>query len=98
MLEGFVRLRSPGIFPEYPGNLPLGFRDILRDNLPDNFVINGKIVMNDLISQAHDCFLGDFRVPVPDFIGDCCSSFTNLLYIAFNGIDRLLTEDELILR
>lgn len=71
----------PGIFPEYPGNLPFGFRDIFRNNLPDNFVIYSKIVMNDSVYQSHDCFPGHFGMPVPDFIGNCCRSFTNLLYV-----------------
>jgi len=54
-------------------------------------------MMNDFVSQAHNCFPGHFGVPVPDFLGDCSSSFTNLLYIAFNCINRLLAENKLLI-
>jgi len=59
-------------------------------------VIYGKIMMNNLVSQAGDRFPGHLGMPVPDFIGDCSCSFADLLYVAFNGIDRLLAKNEFI--
>jgi len=60
-------------------------------------VINGKIMMNNFVSQAYDSFPGHFGVPVPDFVGDSSSRFTDLLYVAFNCIDRLLAENKLFI-
>jgi hypothetical protein len=36
-------------------------------------------------------------MPVPDLIRDCSRSFTDLLLIAFNCIDKLLADDELFI-
>lgn len=87
----------PGIFQKNLGYLPLGRRDILGDNLPDNFVINGKIMMNNFVSEAHDGLPGHFGMPVPDVVRNCGSRLTNLLYVSLNGIDRLFAENELLI-